>query len=235
MCNAVLPLAEGDWEILEQYQNYSFKMWGPNVFGNCGSSQACLANVSESSQWGAAGYSWLWQTCNEMAYWQIGYPNSISSENITVSYFIDYCRTTFFPKTLPDTFSFNKRYNGLHPVTRGNIIATQGSDDPWSTTGLKTSLAPNFPVTTAECDDCGHCGSMMSPSPKDPPNLVAQRVLVMSYLQQWMAPTSEKKLVSDEAIILGCVGAVVVLVAIAVRRWRRKRAEDALYQQMLIQ
>jgi serine protease 16 len=221
VCNSVTPLAEGDWEILAQYQNYSFGMWGPNFFGNCGSSRACLSNVSESSQWGAAGYSWLWQTCNEMAFWQIGYPNSIASENITVSYFIDYCRAAFYPKTLPDTFSFNDRYHGLNPITKGNIIATQGSDDPWSTTGLKTSLAANFPVTTAECNDCGHCGSMMSPHPTDPANLVAQRAEVMSYLSQWMAQDQSDK-ESKLGLFIGIPVATVVVLATIFAIYKKK-------------
>jgi hypothetical protein len=233
VCASVANLPEDEWDVLELYLNYSVTMWGPanQFFGGCGSSRACLANVSDSAQWGGAGYSWLWQTCNEMAYWQIGYPNSIANQNITVSYFIDYCRAAFYPTTLPDTFSFNDRYHGLHPVTLGNIIATQGSDDPWSTTGLKTSLAPNFPVTTAVCDDCGHCGSMMSPSPLDPANLVAQRAEVHRYLEEWMSSGQHNKDDKTGLYVGVSVAAAVVIaigLALVIKKRGQKSADDGV-------
>ena len=187
MCNSILPpAAGGDWAVLQQYATMVVNEWGPNFMASCYYSTECLSNSSYAAQWGPAGYSWIWECCNEVAYWQTGYPGSIRSPNVTTSYFIDQCRSAFYNDTFPDTWAFNKRHHGLHPQTLGNIVATQGSDDPWSTTGLRVSQGPTFPVNTAQCDNCGHCGSMMSPRTSDPANLQAQRALVLSSLKQWL-------------------------------------------------
>ena len=189
MCNAILPqVYDDDWGVLQQYANFIIAEWGLSFMSSCYYSTACMANVSMSSQWGPGGYSWVWECCNEMAWWQIGYPGSIRDENITTAYFMDQCRTVFYPNASSDSWAFNKRHNGIHPVCpSGNIIATQGSDDPWSTTGLKVSQGPTFPVTTAQCTNCGHCGSMMSPKPSDPQALQDQRTMVLDHLRMWIS------------------------------------------------
>lgn len=188
MCYQILPQAEDDWAALQQYANFVTNDWGAGFFAGCYYNTACLSNSSMSDQWSGAGYSWIYQCCSEMAYFQTGYPGSIRSRNVSTGYFMDQCRSAFYPTTYPDTWAYNKRYHGMHPQTQGYIVATQGSDDPWSTTGLRYDQGPTFPVHTAECNDCGHCGSMMSPNAVlDPPSLVAQRTLISSRLAEWMA------------------------------------------------
>jgi hypothetical protein len=188
MCNAILPLnREDEAGTLKKYAAMVADQWGSEFMASCYYSSKCLADSSMSSLWGPAGYSWVYECCNEMAWWQIGYPESIRNENVTVSYFMDQCRTAFYNTTFPNTWDFNARHNGLHPTTLGYIVATQGSDDPWSTTGLSVSQGPNFPVNTAQCTNCGHCGSMMSPQESDPAALVAQRQLVLDNLRTWLA------------------------------------------------
>lgn len=187
LCDGLVPLPDDDWAALEKYAKVTFDLFGSGFMSSCYYSTACLSNASMSSQWGPAGYSWIYETCNEMGWWQIGYTGSIRSPNITTSYFIEQCRAAFYNSTFPDTWAFNKRHHGYSPVTLGNIIATQGSDDPWSTTGLRVSQGPNFPVHTAQCTNCGHCGSMMSPRATDPEPLQVQRQLIMQYLTQWMS------------------------------------------------
>jgi len=188
MCNLILPAdLEDERGTLTKYANMVFNLWGTTFMSSCYYSSVCLANASMSDQWGPAGYSWVFECCNEMAWWQTGYPGSLRNENITVAYFMDQCRSAFYNHTEPDTWAFNARHHGRSPVTKGYIVATQGSDDPWSTTGLAVSQGPTFPVNIAQCTNCGHCGSMMSPHPSDPAELVAQRELVMSSLSVWMA------------------------------------------------
>jgi pimeloyl-ACP methyl ester carboxylesterase len=187
MCYAILPQATDRMAILKQYAAFVNDQWGPNFMNSCYYSSACLANASMSNQWAAAGYSWIWECCNEVAWWQIGYPGSIRNKNISTEYFMSQCRNAFYPNASANSWAFNLRHNGYHPVAPfGNIIATQGSDDPWSTTGLKYNQGPTFPVNTAECDNCGHCGSMMSPRDSDPENLKKQREMVLGRLTEWL-------------------------------------------------
>jgi hypothetical protein len=189
MCNSILPFNYAQpRQALQAYAAMVNDLWGPNFMNSCYYSSACLANASMSDTWAAAGYSWVWECCNEMGWWQTGYPESIRSQNVSIAYFMDQCRGAFYNDTMADTWAFNKRHHGRSPVApSGYIVATQGSDDPWSTTGLSVSQGPTFPVNTAQCTNCGHCGSMMSPAPNDPVALVAQRVLVLESLTQWLA------------------------------------------------
>lgn len=187
MCAEILPVPQEPWAALAKYAAFMVRDWGEGFAASCYYSTHCLASKSLSSGWAAGGYSWIWECCNQMAWWQIGYPNSIRNRNISTEYFTNQCRAAFYENTTSDPWTFNKRHHGLHPQTAGYIIATQGSDDPWSTTGLKYDVGPTFPVNTAECANCGHCGSMMSPRATDPPNLQLQRTLVKNSLTQWLA------------------------------------------------
>ena len=92
------------------------------------------------------------------------------------------CRYGSKLQPIADVWSFN------NPVIAKNmpVIATQGSDDPWSTQGLMKNTN-SITVSVAECADCGHCSAMDPPSPSDPENLKKQRVLVAQYLTQQFA------------------------------------------------
>lgn len=187
MCNGILPQQLADpWAVMRQYMGVVTHQWGAGFMASCYYSTECLRNSSMSSGWSRGGYSWIWECCNEVAWWQIGYPDSIRNVNVSLSYFVEQCRAAFYPSTMAKSWDFNDRHHGLQPVTQGYIVATQGSDDPWSTTGLYQSPGPNFPVNTAQCTNCGHCGAMMSPKETDPAPLVAQRELVRNSLLQWL-------------------------------------------------
>jgi hypothetical protein len=128
-------------------------------------------------QWGPAGYSWVAQTCFQMGWWQVGYRNSIRLPILTTGYYTNQCRTVFRNASLiANVYQFNAVYGGRTANTAINVVATQGSDDPWSEAGMQVGIpAQNYFVYWAQCPGCGHCGDMQVATAQDPANLVAQR------------------------------------------------------------
>eukprot|EP00760_Papus_ankaliazontas_P020757 PhM_4_TR18501/c0_g1_i1/m.56639 len=161
------------------------RLFGADFGAGCYYSTVCLSNSSMSEQWDQV-YPWVWQTCSELGYWQVAYPNSIRSQLITSEYYINQCRAAFFPDTLPDTFAFNQKYGGFTPNAT-HVIALQGSDDPWMPVGVTESLGPLYPEYTAHCDTCGHCGDLGAASASDPTDLTKQREFIRATLLGWLS------------------------------------------------
>lgn len=184
LCDAIVPQSKTD--PLGQYNDMIVDLWGASFANGCYYSTMCLSNKSMSQYWAGAGYSWLYQTCSQMAYFQVGYYNSVRRAEVSTDYFVNQCRLAFTSEIFPDVYAFNAKYGGLTPDAT-NVIALQGSDDPWSTTGVRKSLGPLYPAVIAECEDCGHCGDLMTPLASDPPSLVAQREQIAHYMDIWLA------------------------------------------------
>lgn len=187
MCNTVVPLSN---DPIAQLASYVKSAWGAHFTASCYYSTTCLSDPQYSALWGPDGYSWVYQCCNQVAFWQSSYPDSLRMKEITTDYFMAQCRSAYSPDILPDTYSFNRKYGGATPNAT-NVIATQGSDDPWSTAGVEASLGPRYPEVTAQCAGCGHCGDMQAPSSNDPASLSAQRAAVLTYLRQWVKEAAD--------------------------------------------
>ncbi len=185
LCDTIVPVNPDPLALLSSYSTIIENLWGPNFGSSCYYSTACLSNASYSDQWGPAGYSWVYQCCSQVAYWQTGYPGSLRLREITTDYYINQCRQAFQPNTFPDTYGFNARFGGATP-NAVNVIALQGSDDPWLTAGVQASLGPLYPEVTAQCNGCGHCGDLHVPLTTDPPSLVAQRIAIVSHINKWL-------------------------------------------------
>ena len=185
LCDTIVPLNPDPLAALSQYSNLIESLWGPDFAAGCYYSTACLSNSSFASQWGPAGYSWVYQCCSQVAYWQTGYPGSLRLREITTDYYVDQCRQAFNPTIFADTYAFNAAFGGATP-NAVNVIALQGSDDPWQTAGVQSSLGPLYPEVTAQCNGCGHCGDLMTPLTTDPASLVAQRTTIVSYMNKWL-------------------------------------------------
>ena len=183
LCNSIVPLSKE--EPLQQYAKIIEYLWGATFGSSCYYSTKCLSDPTMSSQWGPSGYCWVYQCCSQVAYWQSGYPGSLRLRDITTDYYMDQCRAAFTPDILPDTYAFNKKFGGAHPDAN-NVMATQGSDDPWQTAGVLQSLSADYIEVTAQCTDCGHCGDLHSPQASDPASLTKQREAVLTNLRQWI-------------------------------------------------
>lgn len=67
-----------------------------------------------------------------------------------------------------------------------NIIFLNGGDDPWQWASIKDPVNEKQVVRLIDCDDCGHCVDLHTPSDQDPQALKDARTLIKSTLGQWL-------------------------------------------------
>jgi len=183
MCKLLVPQRE---DFMVQYAQFVNLTMGPTFGSSCGYSTKCLSDPMMKDQWVGADYAWIFQSCNEVAFWQIGYPGSIRTKYVSTDYFIDQCRTVFWDGIFPDVYKLNQELGGANPNAQ-NVIALQGSDDPFSTAGVQATLSDSYLEFTAVCDGCGHCGDLGYPSSTDSASLTQQREFILTTLTSWLA------------------------------------------------
>ncbi|EPY37236.1 serine carboxypeptidase S28 [Strigomonas culicis] len=181
---AALEGPDGGRPTLTQYRQLLQRLWGGGFTRSCYYSTACLSDPRYHEEWGAS-YVWVYQCCSQLAYWQVGYPNSLRLPEVNSTYFMDQCRRAYGDAVFPNTYQFNRKFGGAYPRT-DHVIALQGSDDPWRPAGAAASLGPDYPVVVAQCSGCGHCGDLHAPRAGDPDTLVRQRALIRAHLDKWL-------------------------------------------------
>ncbi|KAH9578878.1 Peptidase S28 [Trypanosoma melophagium] len=75
MCNRISKISETD--PLGDFLSMIVFLYGPQFTSECIYSTECLSNTSMSNRWAGTGYSWVLQTCKELAYFQVGYYKSL--------------------------------------------------------------------------------------------------------------------------------------------------------------
>lgn len=193
MCSYVTPAPSTPWAALQAFANWTISHYGSGVAGNCYYSTYCLGASTDSAmvaQWPNTR-EWVFETCNQLAYWQVSYTGSIRSSALTLDYYVGQCKAAFGDWIFPNTTDFNSRYGGATPNAT-KVIALNGSDDPWQRAAVNATLGPDYPMVLATCDGCGHCGDLRTPSQNDPPAIVAQQAAIAKYITQWAQQALQK-------------------------------------------
>lgn len=193
MCSYVTPLPSNTTAALEAFAKWTIDHYGSGVAGACYYSTYCLSSPTDSAmvaQW-PNQREWVFQTCNQLAYWQVAYPGSIRSQILTTDYYVNQCKTAFGASIFPNTTDFNARYGGATPNAT-KVVALNGSDDPWQQAAVKGSISPDYVMYMATCDGCGHCGDLRSPNPSSPPSIKAQQDAIREYISLWASQALNK-------------------------------------------
>ena len=112
----------------------------------------------------------------------MAYPGSLRSSLLTLDYFDGQCQTAFGIK--PNTTDFNDRYGGFKPNAT-QVVAANGSDDPWQRAAVVSSFSPSYVSFMATCDGCGHCGDLHAPNAANPA-VTAQQEAIATYVAAWL-------------------------------------------------
>jgi len=117
-------------------------------------SQDHLKNTTSVYQW--ADRQWWWQTCTELAYFQIApQQNSVRSSTVNLDYFRGLCSNVFGEGTWPNTNATNNAFGG-NKIAATRVLFSNGSQDPWKWAGVTKSLSKEEPAVVVECHNCGH-------------------------------------------------------------------------------
>ncbi|EKF33307.1 serine carboxypeptidase S28, putative [Trypanosoma cruzi marinkellei] len=187
MCDLITQNNEMDK--MARFFNMINRIYGPSFTTDCIYSTECLSNSTMSNQWVETGYAWFYQSCSELAFFQVGYYNGLRSLEVNTEYFVNQCRSAFGEPVFPDVFRFNAKWGGKYPRA-SNVVATHGSSDPWIDSGVTTTNGPGYQVLIANCADCGRSGDLATPRPTDSEALELQRKELALLLDTWM--TSER-------------------------------------------
>jgi hypothetical protein len=182
LCAAITPVTDP----LAQFAAWTSSHYGPSFGSNCYYSTKCLSDPTMSAQWIPADYQWVAQCCTELAYWQVHDAETYRSSAITLEYYNAQCQAAFGFDPSTTNAAFNARYGGATP-NGTQIIALNGSDDPWQRAAVQASLSPSYVEFLATCDGCGHCGDLGSPRPGENPAIAVQHAAITAYVTAWLA------------------------------------------------
>ncbi|KAH0794362.1 Clan SC, family S28, unassigned serine peptidase [Histomonas meleagridis] len=148
-----------------------------------------LANTNRN----AASRSWLWMTCNELAYWQTASGRlSLRSPKLDKAAFQAQCTNVFGEGISPKVDEFNQKYGGLSQnATR--VYYTTGSQDPWTWTCVteESGVPKGSYAHTITGHNVGHCDDLHLPKDSDPIDLVRTRNHMREVIKIWMAENDE--------------------------------------------
>ncbi|KAE9550921.1 hypothetical protein FO519_005857 [Halicephalobus sp. NKZ332] len=150
----------------------------------------------------AAARSWTWQTCNEFGYFQsTDAGGQIFGSKIPDNLYIDMCTEVFGPQYNIDYITNAvantlKQYGGRDNYKGTNVVAPNGSLDPWHALGLYKSNDPS--VVTYLIDGTAHCADMEPPSDSDNDSMKKLRIIIFENIKKWIGVSTEEKIVKKE-------------------------------------
>jgi hypothetical protein len=82
------------------------------------------------------------------------------------------------------------KYGGLD-ITGDNIVFANAIEDPWQWAGMRqiqhpTTTQINMKAILIDCNNCGHCVDLSTPSPIDTPGLTHARQQIKTAISSWL-------------------------------------------------
>ena len=109
------------------------------------------------------------------------------SSLINESYWVPYCEAVF-QKSIgePAVNYYVQKFGGLD-ITGDNIIFANAIEDPWQWAGMRQIQHPdttqkNMAAVLINCNNCGHCIDLSTPSGADTPGLTLARQQIKNKL-----------------------------------------------------
>jgi len=105
-----------------------------------------------------------------------------------------YCERVFGPEYQDARVNqTNNEFGGLDLIKGSNFtIFLNGGEDPWQWATMYEFVDPelaaerNLVRDIIDCDDCGHCVDLKTPSRKDPKVLTRARNYIEGNITQWL-------------------------------------------------
>ena len=134
---------------------------------------------------------WTFQYCTEYGWFQVpSEDNVMRSEYLSMPFWPEMCERTFEgldmtnrPKARDTTID-----QGGLDIGVENIFFANGTEDPWKwATRMTSNEALNQVARVSECNDCGHCVELYTPSDDDPEALKETRQMVLDWVDDLFA------------------------------------------------
>lgn len=112
------------------------------------------------------------------------------SAKIGPDYWLPYCQAVFGAQlTEPNIDHYIQKYGGLQ-ISGKYIYFVNNIEDPWQYAGMRTITDPStqkdMVANLIDCQDCGHCQDLKTPSDADPPALTIARDHLKNQIKTWL-------------------------------------------------
>uniref|UniRef100_A0A1L8DP91 Putative thymus-specific serine protease n=1 Tax=Nyssomyia neivai TaxID=330878 RepID=A0A1L8DP91_9DIPT len=131
---------------------------------------------------------WIFQTCNEFAWFQTSdTPEHPFTNNFPAEFFVNLCQYAFgeefsHEKIEHNICQINVKYEGLSPQVK-NVYSTHGHLDPWKAAGAQTDINSDSP--TVIIPGHSHCNDLKSIEATDAPELTEAREKIKELVEKW--------------------------------------------------
>uniref|UniRef100_A0A0K8SDX0 Serine protease K12H4.7 n=1 Tax=Lygus hesperus TaxID=30085 RepID=A0A0K8SDX0_LYGHE len=178
---------EGSQDILVRYALAT--RFSRSSCNNIPSFNESIELFKDTSYYNGMGRPWFYQTCTEFGFYTTASSRrGFFGSDLFLSYYVDQCKQVFGEqfnlKKLSDGIKrTNSLYGGLNMQVT-NVVFVQGSLDPWSELGIRTSK-PGAPAIVI--DGTTHCQDMYPPSDSDPQSLKDARKEISNLIGKWIS------------------------------------------------
>ncbi|KAJ1442298.1 peptidase S28 [Ochromonadaceae sp. CCMP2298] len=187
LCAALssIPPDAADAAVMDAFAAFSVDFWGA---GFCSMGFYNTRALADPARWDVNSRSWRYQTCAQVGYFNTAPPSgALRAPTLDLPYHLAQCAAIFGVPMFPNSLQMTEQFGGQFP-SAGNTFYSHFADDPWQRAGVSFAPSAAQPYHLAQCDDCGHCLDLHSPSPDDAPELQESRAEFEGYLAQWLAP-----------------------------------------------
>ena len=119
------------------------------------------------------------------------------SSLISDAYWQPYCSAIFpgAPLAKDGVAHYVESYGGL-AITGDNIVFANAIEDPWQWAGMRQLQDPNntqknMAAILIDCNNCGHCVDLSTPSGADTPGLTLARKKIQTQITAWLNVAKE--------------------------------------------
>ena len=181
LCNmlAFYGTLEDQFEALRQY---FLNNTDPAEYGSYYLSQVQFSPDNAGSR------QWTWQICSELGWFQTAPENtttSLRSSRLDLNFYKQWCQDSFGFDLWPVEGLANL-YRGGTSIEATNLIMTNGCEDPWQWASMTHSNYSGILAYYIDCNDCGHCVELYTPTPDDAWTLLVAREKIKGHFADWL-------------------------------------------------
>eukprot|EP01132_Coremiostelium_polycephalum_P010769 gene10769-13186_t len=191
MCPQFIRSIDNPNDLLDMFSFYVKNMF---LYQNTTCNDYNLYTFSKSDLDFSGTRQWTWQICSEYGWFVVATDqNSLKSPLINESWWQnEVCKNLFGRVMRPSVERVNMVYGAENIKFLSNVLFTNGDLDPWSSLSVKPEhIMPFSTVVTMPGES--HCANWYSESKYDSEPLKNTRLLVNSFLRQFVNPDCDEE------------------------------------------
>mmetsp|Transcript_14738 Transcript_14738/g.12554 ORF Transcript_14738/g.12554 Transcript_14738/m.12554 type:complete len:120 (+) Transcript_14738:46-405(+) len=105
--------------------------------------------------------------------------------SINITFYQDFCQRVFGEAVWPNVTRINEEFGGLD-IQSNNTVLINGCEDPWQWASINHDKQGDVTAYYVDCEDCGHCVDLYTPTVNDSLNLTLTRTKIAFEVASWI-------------------------------------------------